>query len=78
MAYRYDDKFVKCPFYIAETSNAIKCESVICYQQSNIFRSASEKRKYKKRYCTYRYCDCKNHKEVSKKYEQCEQMDRRK
>lgn len=67
--YSYDDKFIKCPFFVSETANAIKCEGVISYRQIYIFSSAYEMRKYKQRYCTTKYCECKNYREVSLKYE---------
>lgn len=67
--YRYEDKFIQCPFFIAENANSLKCEGVICQQQMYIFSSASEKRKYKQRYCTNWYCECKNYREVKQKYD---------
>lgn len=67
--FQYDDKFIKCPFFISENSSALKCEGGICQQQIYIFSSTSGKRKYKQKYCTNRYCECKNYKEVSGEYE---------
>lgn len=65
---KYDDKAIKCPFFISENTNAIKCEGVICSQQLNIFSSASGKAKYKHNYCINRYGDCELFNIVDEKY----------
>lgn len=65
---KYDDKFVKCPFFVAETASAIKCEGVFSKYQMHIFSSALKKQKWIGCYCKNQYCACKNYKEVNEKY----------
>lgn len=69
MSVNYGSEKVKCPFYLEETKNAIKCEDFIAMSCNRIFENAVCKQKHKEKYCnTYRYKSCPHFLKVFEKY----------
>ena len=61
---------VKCPFYIKENANQMRCEGVTKGSSTlNSFRYKSQKKKYKQYYCCKFYEECLIAQALLKKYE---------
>lgn len=61
-------KMAKCPFYVEEDKNTIKCEGLVSTQSIHRFNHKSDKDGHKDKFCNNLYSACKYFQAVEKKY----------
>lgn len=61
-------KLAKCPFYIDEDKNIIRCEGLVSTQAIQRFDHCVDKDKHKRKHCNENYENCLFFQSVEKKY----------
>lgn len=46
-----ESKAAICPFYLEQTSKAIRCEGLVSETVINVFRTAQKRERYQERFC---------------------------
>ena len=66
----YGSESVKCPFYVDEAQNGVRCEDFIGETCKRSFKNIIAKQKHKEKYCDVleNYENCPHYQEVYKKY----------
>lgn len=59
---------IKCPFFKAKNGKLLKCEGVLSKTCTHNFRSASQREKTEKEFCSSNYTSCPFYKILNAKY----------
>lgn len=65
---QYGDVDIKCPFYIEQTKNTIKCEGIVSVTCSNNFSTTKAKREHQSIACCDKYRGCAIYRILELKY----------